>query len=199
MNTDPLVSLLDAAANNPVLQFIAIVIGTFILEDAMTIFTGLQVATGALPAWIGLLALYVGIALGDVGLFGLGWLAARHRWARRYVTMSEFERAKRWLNGRLVAAVISTRFLPGARLPTYTACGFLGVSFERFVASVIIGTIVWTTMLFTASLGIGMAIEDWLGKLRWPIGIAMAILFVLIGRRIVTTRLARTGEAPPDE
>lgn len=195
MNVDPLVSLLDAAANNPLLQFIAIIAGTFILEDAMTFLAALQVSAGALPAWIGLLALYLGIALGDVGLFGLGRLAAYHPWARRYVAMDQIDRARKWLNGRLVTAVISTRFLPGARLPTYTACGFLGVSFDRFVLSVIVATIAWTTLLFTASLGLGLAMVEWFGAWRWPIGIALALSLFMIGRRIAARRLSRVHDA----
>lgn len=195
MNFDPLLSLLDAAANDPILQFIAIIIGTFILEDAMTFLAAMQVAAGALPAWLALLALYLGIALGDVGLFGLGRLAATHPWARRYIGKRELDRARTWLNGRLMTAVISTRFLPGARLPTYTACGFLGVSFDRFVFSVIVGTILWTTLLFTVSIGFGLAVVSWFGEWRWPIGIAIALLLFILGRRLAAGRLSGKDDA----
>jgi len=182
MSAGFILQLIAAAANNPFLQMGAIIGGTFILEDATTILAALGVSDGSLPVWTTLVALYLGIALGDLGLFGLGRLAGRHRWARRYTSHQTVDAARNWLSGRLITAVIAVRFLPGARLPTYTACGLLNVSFWRFTSGVIIGTLVWTTLLFVASSIIGSVLMPQLGALRWVGGAALALAIFASGR-----------------
>ena len=69
-------SLLAWAGHHPLLQATAIVLGTFILEDAATVIAAMQTADGSLSGPLALASLYVGIAVGDLGLYGLGWLAA---------------------------------------------------------------------------------------------------------------------------
>jgi membrane protein DedA with SNARE-associated domain len=149
---------------------LAIVIGTFILEDATTILCAMAAADGRLYAPLALGSLFVGVALGDIGLFALGGLAARHPWARRVIAMDKVQAVQAWMDGRLISAVISTRFLPGARLPTYSACGFLGLSFQRFALAVIFGTVVWTTLLFTITLGLGGVIMTYFDVWRYLAG-----------------------------
>lgn len=69
-------SLLQYAAHHPGLQAGAIIVATFILEDAATILAAMQSAAGDLSIPVALGSLYVGIVLGDAGLYGLGRLAA---------------------------------------------------------------------------------------------------------------------------
>jgi len=186
--------LLYEAAGNPWLQFVFVVVGTFILEDATTVFAALAVSDQQLSLVVTLTALYFGVAVGDMGLFGLGQLAAGHPWARRYVVLDKVQAVRRWLDGRLVSAVIATRFLPGARLPTYTACGFLGVSFRRFAIAVVVGTMLWTTLLFAVSLSLGGLIMTQLGAWRWPGGILAGLAILGIGHWIAARR---TGADQP--
>lgn len=176
---------------------LAIVVGTFILEDATTMLCALAAADGHLYVPLAVGSLFVGIALGDMGLFGLGRLAARHRWARRVIAMDKVKAIQAWMGSQLISAVVSTRFLPGARLPTYSACGFLGLSFYRFALAVVFGTAVWTLLLFTITLGVGDVVMTYLDAWRWPVGIALAVL-ILGGGRYLARRAggAGNGESP---
>jgi len=190
MDNATVLAMLAEAAGNPWLQFCAVVGGTFILEDATTVIAAMAVSDHRLPLVLTLGALYVGVAAGDVGLFGLGQLAAVHPWARRYVVLDRMQAVRRWLDGRLVTAVIATRFLPGTRLPAYTACGFLGVSFRRFVVAVVVGTMLWTTLLFTASWSVGGLIMAHLGAWRWPVGTMAALAILGTGHWVAARRAA---------
>ncbi|MBV9524080.1 MAG: VTT domain-containing protein [Alphaproteobacteria bacterium] len=187
-----LASLLHAMEAQPVLQFGAIVAGTFILEDATSVLAALAAASGYVPAAVALAALYVGIALGDAGLYALGRLASTHPWARRYVRSDMAGRIQRWLAGRLATAVIATRFLPGMRLPTYTTCGFLSVPFARFMLAVIAATLVWTSLVFGITYRLGNLVGEALGVWRWPIGLAIA-LAPLAWQKLSAPRHARQG------
>lgn len=182
MLIDFLARLLALAAASPVLQAGAIVLGTFILEDAATVLAALRVSDGELSGPLALAALYVGIVLGDLGLYGLGRAAAHHRWARRYLGGRRFAEARLWVGGRVIATVMAARFLPGARLPTYTACGFLGVALDRFALGVVAATLVWTSLLFGAGVAFGELVLARLGSWRWPAGLAFLLAVMLIGR-----------------
>ena len=197
MLIDTLVRLLVLAAANPLLQAGAIILGTFILEDAATVLAALRVTDGNISGPLALAALYVGIVLGDLGLYGLGRAAACHPWARRYLDMERLEQARRWVGGRLVATVMSARFLPGARLPTYTACGFLGVALDRFAIGVVAATLIWTTLLFGAGLAFGDLVLLRLGGWRWPAAGLFILAIVLIGRGVARWRERAARPAHP--
>ena len=188
-------SLLAAAAGAGTLaQSGAIIAATFILEDAATVMVGMMSADGIIPIAAALAALYVGIAGGDLGLYGLGNLASRHGWARRLVPADTYGHVQRWLRQRLVAAVATTRFLPGLRLPVYTACGFLHMPLGRFSAVVAAATVVWTTLLFTCAYLFGGWAAQQMGVWRWPVALAITAAFI-VGSRLAAQRNASTGSA----
>ncbi len=174
--------LLRQAGHDPVLQSIAIVAGTFILEDAATIIAASQVQSGAISLALALTSLYLGIILGDLALYGLGRLATGFRWAQRWAPKPGGPDRRSWIETNVFKTVFISRFLPGARLPTYTLCGFLDVSFARFALAAIVATLLWTSLLFTVSLHVGAFLIAHLGAWRWA-GIAcfIATIFV-VGR-----------------
>lgn len=175
--------LLREAGHNPALQAVAIVAGTFILEDAATIIAASQAETGAIPIAVALGALYVGIILGDLGLYGLGRLAALFPWAQRWAPKARLERTRSWITKHLVKTVFISRFLPGARLPTYTLCGFVHASFPRFALAAIGATLIWTSLLFAVSLRVGAFLIAHLGAWRWA-GVAVFAATILVAGRL---------------
>ncbi len=175
-------AILQAAGQRPLLEAGAIILGTFILEDAATVIAGMQVEAGKLPWQVALVSLYVGVALGDLGLYGLGRLAALWPWMLRLVRPKRRLKGQRWLQGRLVRVVFVSRFVPGARLPTYTACGFLAADFLQFAAAAVVATLIWTSFLFAVSLRVGHFIMNHFGAWRWAGTLAFAALLVLAGR-----------------
>ena len=188
-----LASWLHVAGQQWLLQALAVVAGTFVLEDAATVVAAVEAQAGAISVPVALGALYVGIVLGDVGLYGLGALSARVRWARRWVPPERMRTGRDWLNGRVFKVVLASRFLPGTRLPVYTACGFLGADFKQFALAAVAATLAWTSLLFTVSLAVGEFLIEHLGAWRW-VGIAgLAVVVVVAGRAVAKLR---TEEAP---
>ena len=177
-------SLLRTAGQHKLFQALSIVLGTFILEDAATVLAAMQAETGALPIWLALLSLYVGIVVGDLGLYGLGRLCAMVPWVYRVVGRERIRRGQDWLHGRrrrVFKVVFVSRFLPGMRLPTYIACGFLAADFQQFVMAAIVATLVWTSLLFGVSLRVGKFLMDHFGVWRWAGAIGFAVVIVGLG------------------
>lgn len=172
-------------------QCVGILLGTFVLEDAATVLGAMDVQVGRVPLAMALAALYLGIVLGDLGLYGLGALATRVPWARRWVGQNRMWTGHEWLEQRVFKVVFISRFLPGARLPTYTACGFLGADLRQFLLAAVVATLIWTSMLFGVSLHVGRYLVDHLGAWRWAGMIGFALTIILVGRMA-----ARLQESP---
>jgi len=192
MLTTDFTTLLAAAAGSKILQAGTIIIGTFILEDAATVLAAMQVATGGIALPVALGALYAGIVLGDLGLYGLGRLSATQSWAQRLVPPRRQDIGQEWVRTRVIPLVLVSRFVPGLRLPTYTTLGFLKAPITKFTLAAVAATLVWTSGLFFVSVKLGALLLRYLGVWRWA-GLAIfCFILILAGRlaaRIYNKRL----------
>jgi membrane protein DedA with SNARE-associated domain len=175
-------SLLALAGHSVFFQAAAIILGTFILEDAATVIAAMQVEDGGVSQWVALLALYAGIVLGDLGLYGLGRLSAHIPWIARQLPPHRQETIRAWISGRIFKVVLVSRFLPGLRLPTYTTCGFVGADLRQFTLAAVAATACWTTLLFAVSLQLGKLLMDHLGAWRWAGAVGFIVFIIFAGR-----------------
>jgi membrane protein DedA with SNARE-associated domain len=183
--------LFALAGTNPLLQAVLIVLATFVLEDAATVLAAMHAAAGGLSVPLALGALYAGIVLGDLGLYGLGRLSASVPAVARWVPAHHMREGRAWLEGRVFQVVFVSRFIPGARLPTYTACGFLRAGLRRFTLAAIVATLIWTSLLFGVSLQVGAVLMRYLGEWRWAGAVGFAVVVILLGRTAARMQAAR--------
>jgi membrane protein DedA with SNARE-associated domain len=182
MITSQFLALLAAASGSKPLQAITIIGGTFVLEDAATLLAAMQVASGAIALPVALLALYAGIVLGDLGLYGLGRASLGNRWARRLVPKRRRNLGRDWVRGKIVPIVLVSRFVPGLRLPTYTTLGFLKAPVLQFALAAVAATLLWTSGLFFISLKVGTLLMRYLGVWRWAGLVVFGLVLIAIGR-----------------
>ena len=182
MVSNAVLALLALAGEQPALQALAIILGTFVLEDAATVLAAMRAEEGGISIPLALVSLYAGIVLGDLWLYGMGRLSTRIGWVARLIPEHRSRVASEWLRGRVFKVVLISRFLPGMRLPTYTACGFLRADLREFTLAAIVATLAWTSLLFGVSLRIGQFLIDHLGAWRWAGAGGFALALVLIGR-----------------
>jgi membrane protein DedA with SNARE-associated domain len=175
-----------------VLQGLAVIGATFVLEDAATVGAAMAVQDGRIALPVALVSLYIGIVLGDIGLYGLGRLAALVPWAQRLIPEQRQDRGREWLEKHVFKMVFAARFMPGVRLPTYTACGFLGASLTWFILAAVGATLIWTSLLFGVSLRVGALIMAHLGAWRWA-GAAGFVLAIVVAGRLAAR--AQTAQA----
>lgn len=184
-------ALFALAGQNLMLQATLIILGTFVLEDAATVLAAMQAQSGDVSIPVALVSLYAGIVLGDLGLYLLGHLSGRTRWAARIIPPHRMRQGRDWLQGRVFQVVFISRFIPGARLPTYTACGFLGANWRRFALAAVVATLIWTSLLFGVSLKIGDLLMQYLGPWRWAGAIGFVVVIILLGRTAARLQEAR--------
>ncbi len=161
---------------------IAIVLGTFILEDATLVAVGVMASDHLISVPLALSSLAAGIALGDLGLYGIGGSPPPGRAFAPGSGASNVHLVRAWLNASLYTTVVATRFLPGMRLPTYLACGFFGVSLRKFAIAVFGAVLVWSVIVFSLAYWFGVYTLTWLGLWRWPIALGAIVVLSLVGR-----------------
>lgn len=155
---------------------------TVFFEDTTTAIVGLLSANGIISIEIAWPALALGILFGDLLLYGIGFAARVFPALLRWVQTKEVAPFVNYVSDRTAAAVITTRFLPGFRIPLYVGCGFFGIPFRKYFPAVILGAVTWTTFLYFLTYLFGKYTFRWLGIWRWPLILIALLVFFLVGR-----------------
>ncbi|HWD18095.1 MAG TPA: VTT domain-containing protein [Verrucomicrobiae bacterium] len=176
----------DIAGWAPAWQATGFFLATFILEDVATVGAGLLLAAGAVTWPTAFLPCCIGIWLGDAGLYGLARYGGRP-WLERSPLRrfrDRVARSERWFFERGAPILVFSRFVPGARLPTYLAAGFLRLPLRRFLAITGAASLVWTLGLLYLTGRFGLPVAAYLKPYRYGgvILLATGLLVLLLVR-----------------
>jgi membrane protein DedA with SNARE-associated domain len=167
-------------------------VGTFITEDLSCVAAGIFAAEGRIDIVTATIACTLGIWLGDIGLYLIGWLTARGLlrwgWARRKMDRlgnSSWRTAFEQHGNKIL---FTSRFLPGTRVPSYLVAGAIGFSLLRFATVLGIAVVIWTPLLVGAAAISGKVVldvlEQW-GAYAW-IAVPCALLVAWLVLRLLT-------------
>jgi len=187
IDSDKIINILILLGSNPFIVALAILLATFILEDAATVAAAILASDGVLPVYLAIMALIMGIVLGDMGLYGLGRLSTKSPWVRRLLQRRRAIEAGNWMAHRIFPMVFAARFIPGSRFPSYTASGMFGLPFGRFAMAAFLAVTLQTSLLFTLMIYFGIYFRDQLGGWRWVM--AGGVVLVIIGVSRVYPRI----------
>jgi membrane protein DedA with SNARE-associated domain len=144
-------------------------------------------------------ALYAGILLGDMGLYGIGRLIALHRFWGGVLNRKRAAAFRAWLHGRLLPGVLAARCLPGLRLCAYVTFGFFAMPLPRLIACDVLAASIWTTGLFYLSYEFGALTLHWLGYWSWPaVILAFGVPIFLIQHLLRPEASAETARSKDD-
>ena len=131
---------------------LSIFLATFVYEDGATLLAATASASGALDPRVGLLTTFLGIWVGDMGLYGLGSSfgrrTARSRWLRKHLKPESLAKAEGWFARHGSFALVMSRAIPGSRLPLYLAAGALRLPVRLFAKTTALCSAVWVAMIF---------------------------------------------------
>ncbi len=132
---------------------LSIFFATFIYEDGATLLAATLSASGSLDPRIGLLSTFLGIWVGDMGLYGLGSSLGRRtvqwRCLQKYLRPESLVKAEVWLAKHGSFALVMSRAIPGSRLPLYVAAGVLRLPVRLFAKTTAICSAVWVSAIFS--------------------------------------------------
>ena len=170
---------------------ILLAIATLVSEDITCVTAGLLVSQGAIGFFPATLGCFLGIFIGDTGLYLLGrilGIRALHipplKWI---VDAQKIERSKKFYDRYGLIIIIVSRWLPGMRVPTYIAGGMLKLSFLKFISYFIIAAGLWTPALVGISTIVGDRLLGWLHKFEQH---ALLVLVAVIVTVLFAVHLA---------
>src|SRR5437762_12410815 len=160
-------------------------LATFVLEDVAAAGAGLLLATGGISWPAAFAACFLGIWTGDAGLYALARWAGRGWFERSSLRRFSAKVAdnEKWFARRGTTILIFSRLIPGARLPTYLAAGFLRVPLPRFLLITGIASCVWTVAILFLAQTFGDRLINWLGTYKHagllPLGVGVLLFATL--------------------
>lgn len=182
-----------------VVAMLLLALSTLASEDLACIGAGLLVAQGRMDFTPATFACFLGIFIGDVGLYVVGAAfgrpALRRAPLRWLISEDAVTRAAAWFRERGARVVFISRFMPGLRLPTYVSAGVLRTGFVAFCLWFVLAGALWTPLLvgFSAWAGLELgAAADQFGRFAlW--GLVLLVGGLLFFERLLVPALTWRG------
>ena len=178
------------------LASIAIILLSFISEDAATVSSALSVFGGPLSWPHGFATCFAGIWLGDLGLYllarRLGKPVLQSRWVARFADGAAIESCQKKFNQRGSLALFVSRFVPGTRLPTYLAAGLLSMPIIRFALVTAFAAFVWIGGIFAIATLLGAQALHWFSLFQGKIAAIVFTAFLIGAALFLFRKLRRT-------
>jgi len=166
------------------LASIAIILLSFVSEDAATVSSALSIFGGPISWPLGFSACFVGIWLGDLGLYSLarclGKTILQTNWVARFADAAAIESCQKKFNQRGSVALFVSRFVPGTRLPTYLAAGLLSMPPVRFALITGLAALLWIGGIFAIVKLLGSQALIWFSFFQSKVA-AIVLTALLIG------------------
>ena len=167
---------------------VVIILCTFVAEDPTCLAAGLLVAIGMLDFWSATAACFCGIVIGDLSLYMLGRVFGRQAIRRAplkwLIPEHKVNQWSGWFStpkGMLV--VVSSRFVPASRLPTFITAGIMQLNLARLSLLLFVAALIWTPPLIWVGYKFGEAGLSELHRFKsnalWVvIGLLLALHFI---------------------
>lgn len=140
--------------------FLGIILLSYLLEDLAIVTAASLSAQEMVTPTIGLLAAFIGIASGDLGLYFLGRLSTRFRLLRyKTLTNTHLRYLRKKLQSNPMLNLFIIRFIPGLRTIGFTLSGIFNINVFVFFTAVMGATAAWIAIVFPTVY--------FLGSTRW--------------------------------
>ena len=121
----------------------------FVQEDVAVIAAATASLAGAGPTPLIFVVILAGLTCSDVWKYWVGWFGRHYSWAHRFAEKPGVSVAGTLVKKELYQTLLTARFVPGTRIPTYIACGFFESPYLRFVLLVISTAFLYVTLMFS--------------------------------------------------
>ncbi|MEZ5895765.1 MAG: hypothetical protein R3C51_05125 [Parvularculaceae bacterium] len=167
----------------------------FLQEDAAVIGAATASIMGLAPTSFLVAAIMCGLVASDAWKYWVGRLARRYEWAHKFAEKPGVSVAGDLVRSEFVQTMLTARFVPGTRIPTYIACGFFRAPYGKYILTLMLTASMYVTIMFTL-FHLGGAVAGEQAK-YWLPAIAVVILACYIGFRWYTHRMGQHGPMTP--
>lgn len=161
---------------------VSVFLGTFIFEDLALVSSLALMAENKISFLGAFLACFLGISLGDVVLYAIGYAASKFGFENDFkffkkhsATLSKMKRSQ-----ALTYSIVISRVIPGTRLPTYLAAGFLKYPFLNFLFLTILSVFAWVLIALVGGESLHYLFMD-----QWMLSLILFLAFLQLLKSIV--------------
>lgn len=169
-----------------------IILSTLISEDLTCIGAGLLAARGLIGFWPVVGACLAGIVIGNMGVYlagrYMGKSALRKAPFKWFISEQDLLKSTEWFRSRGTAIIISSRFLPGSRLPVYFTAGLIDIRFWKFLSCFLLSAVIWTPLIVGLSMFLGHELLRFFSiyqEYTFVIIAAIIILLIIIAKTLL--------------
>jgi membrane protein DedA with SNARE-associated domain len=167
----------------------------FIQEDAAVIGAATASMLGLAPTTFLVAAILSGLVFSDGWKYWIGRLARRYEWAHKFAEKPGVSVAGDLVRKEFVQTMLTARFVPGTRIPTYVACGFFKAHYGKYLAVLLMTASLYVAIMFTL-FHVGGAVAGEAAKF-WLPAIAVTVLAIYVAVRWQTHRRGQHGPMTP--
>lgn len=167
--------------------YISVFLGPFVQEDAAVLWAASLAANIPKQTPTLFVMIVVGLFFSDIWKYWIGWAALKNERARLFAEKKHVADLKTGVSNNLLLTLLSARFVPLARIPTYVACGYFNVPYPKYCLLIAFTAILYAIVIFTICRLFGAVMGE---QMMWvmpivAIGIVIIIatLYILKKRR----------------
>lgn len=175
--------------------YAAIFFTPFLQEDVAVIGAATASLAGAAHTEFIIPAILSGLVASDAWKYWMGRLARRYDWAHKFAEKPGVSVAGDLIRKEFMQTMLTARFVPGTRIPTYVAAGFFKADYPRYVLTLLITASLYVGIVFGLFHSVGAVAGE--HALFWlPVG-AVLLLIAYIAFRWATHRQGQHGPMTP--
>ncbi|MGF1752526.1 DedA family protein [Vibrio makurazakiensis] len=184
-------NFLNSGQQSTVWLMVGIIALSYLLEDVAIVAAAGLALEGLLSPSLALVAIFIGIATGDLGLYYLGRSGRYFRGIRyKALTNRNFRSLRTKLRKNAFISLFVIRFIPGLRTVGFTLSGFFTIPLPIFLSAVIGATALWTGLVFSTIYYLGNAAWLQASQYQWVI-IPCAILLLYGANKLINKSYSR--------
>ncbi|HLO75796.1 MAG TPA: hypothetical protein VK196_05000, partial [Magnetospirillum sp.] len=180
-----------------VVQVLVVFLATLVHEDSAIVGGAYLMHSQGMTMPVAMATLMSGVIAGDLGIYGLGILAARVVPLRRFVLTRVTPSRRDWLDRNLMSTLVACRVAPGLLFPTFLTCGFLSVPFRRFALGVVGTAAIYVPLMLLLVLAAGEDVVEKLGLWGWGALLVMMVAIGTLRKRFWPARQTPVAEPTP--
>jgi membrane protein DedA with SNARE-associated domain len=149
-------------------------------EDIAILLGGYLVVNQQMPVGIVVVAIFAGMVVSDLALYGIGICARSIPWLSRLAVNGRVTSFGDTLHRNLYGLAALGRVVPGAIFVIMIACGWTRVAFSRVALASLISSALYLPLMLYLVIVFGDALDDRVGLWTWPflLGAVVAAAFI---------------------
>lgn len=189
------IEVADIGTMNHWVLFGALFLTPFLQEDFGVILAAAASLAGAAPTAFLAVAILTGLVASDAWKYWMGRLARRYQWAHKFAEKPGVSIAGDLIRKEFMQTMLTARFVPGTRIPTYIAAGFFKADYARYILTLMFTASLYIVVVFGLFHTVGLVAGE--EAIAWLPFVAIAILVSYILFRWINHKRRHEGVMTP--